>query len=162
MDVLNYRIMMRKKGKNVQIVSTQATSMEAAVAAALGIAHAKSVTDMEELCVHEYGPGNVVRMLDAVSGVVEVTQEGRRPAGVPKVEQVIKPSEHSREAAIEAKVDELIAAATTGPSLAELEERRVADKQQAPITQLKIRSYKLVQLACIEPLEEKGYGGRNG
>ena len=163
-DVLNYRAMMRKKGKTLQILTTQCVSMEDAVKAALGVAHASSIDEMEELCIHEYGPGNVVRMLDAVSGVVETTYDARPPKDTPKVGQVIKATDRSRDAAIEARVDELIAATTTGPTLSELEERRVADKPHnvSPITQVKLRRHTLVTLACIEPPEKKGYGGRNG
>ena len=170
MEVLNYRVMMKKKGKTLQILTTQCVSMEDAVKAALGVAHAKSIDEMEEMCVHEYGPGNVVRMLDAVSGVVETTHSATPPKDTPKVGQVIKATDRNKDAAIQARVDELIAAATTGPSLAELEERRVADKEKAlivapniaPITQVKLRRHTLVTLACVEPPEKKGYGGRNG
>lgn len=164
MEVLNYRVMMKKKGKTLQILTTQCVSMEDAVKAALGVAHAKSIDEMEEMCVHEYGPGNVVRMLDAISGVVETTHSATPPKDTPKVGQVIKATDRNKDAAIQARGDELITAATTGPSLAELEERRAADKPHnvAPITQVKLRRYTLVTLACIEPPEKKGYGGRNG
>ena len=164
MDVLNYRVMMKKKGKTLQILTTQCVSMEDAVKAALGVAHATSIEEMEEMCIHEYGPGNVVRMLDAVSGVVETAYGAKPPVDTPKVGQVIKATDRSRDAAIQERIDELVAAATTGPSLAELEEKRVADKPHnvAPITQVKLRRHILVTLACVEPPEKKGYGGRNG
>lgn len=170
MDVFNYRVMMRKKGKTLQVLTTQCVSMEDAVKAALGVAHAKSIEEMEEMCIHEYGPGNVVRMLDAVSGVVETTCDAKPPVDTPKVGQVIKATGRNRDADIQARVDELMAAASSSASLAELEEQRVADKGKAlitapnvaPITQVKLRRHTLVTLACIEPPEKKGYGGRNG
>ena len=161
--LLNYRIMMRKKGKNLQIFNTQAASMDDAVKAALGVAHAGSVADMEELCIHEYGAGNSVRMLDAVAGTIEITTEARPPKDAPKTGQVIKSG--TREADIQERVDALVSAASTGKTLAELEEQRIADKvavKSAPITQVKVRNYKLLQLACVEPTEKKGFGGRSG
>lgn len=170
MDVLNYRVMMKKKGKTLQILTTQCVSMEDAVKAALGVAHAKSIDEMEEMCVHEYGPGNVVRMLDAVSGVVETTHSATPPKDTPKVGQVIKATDRNKDAAIQARVDELMATCRAGStSLMALEGLPVQDKQPdlvapnvAPITQVKLRRHTLVTLACVEPPEKKGYGGRNG
>lgn len=161
--LLNYRIMMRKKGKNLQIFNTQAYSMEDALKAALGVAHARDVSEMEELCIHEYGAGNSVRMLDAVTGTVEITTEVRPPKDAPRVGQVIK--SNTKEADIQEKIDAIVAETTTVNTLSGVEEQRAADKaaaKSAPVTQVKLRKYTLVMLACIEPAEKKGYGGRDG
>ena len=155
MNVLNYRVMMRKKGKTLQILTTQCVSMDDAVKAGLGVAHAESIEEMEEMCIHEYGPGNVVRMLDVVTGIVEVTSERSPPKDTPKPGQVIKKSD-TREAVTEEMVDAFIAKYSTG-DLSKGEASKVA-----PLTQVKVRKYTLVQLACTEPPEKKGYGGRNG